>query len=282
MNILTFRADLHTHTTYSDGAFSPKELLDLAKIKQLSAVGITDHDSVNGIDEAIHYGKKIGIEVIPGVEISTDVEETEVHILGYFIDHKDKELNKVLKFFRDERLERGKRIIKKLNNIGLEITLSDVLEFSESAPICRPHIAKAMLKKGHVKNFIQAFQKYIGDGGPASERKIHVSAQSALKIINDAGGLSFIAHPGKMKESILQNLIHLGVDGIEAIHPSHKKYQQKFYKGIVNQYCLLESGGSDFHGGMRSDETNLGKYYVSASVLDGIKKSLRTKKSNSI
>ncbi|MFZ1290737.1 MAG: PHP domain-containing protein [Melioribacteraceae bacterium] len=271
---MKIKADLHTHTTYSDGALSPQELLDLAHKKQISVIGITDHDSVNGIDEAIKYGEKIGIEIVPGVEISTDIEDSEIHILGYFINYKDKELNKVLKFFRDERIERAKRIIKKLNKLEIEITLEDVLEFSKISPICRPHIAKALLQKGYIKNYMQAFHKYIGDGGPAFERKIHVSPQSALKIINDAGGLSFIAHPGKMKESILNNLIKLGIDGIEVIHSSHKKYQQKFYSDIVNEYCLLASGGSDFHGGLRNDESNFGKYYVTESILTNIKNSL--------
>ena len=268
---MKIKADLHTHTTYSDGALPPKLLLDLAHSRQISFIGITDHDTVAGIDEAIKYGKKIGIEVIPGVEISTDIEGTEIHILGYFIDYKDKELNNVLKFFRDERIERAKRIIKKLNKLNIEITLEDVHEFSQNAPICRPHIAKALFKKGYIKNYMQAFQKYIGDDGPAFERKIHVSPQSAIKIINDAGGLSFIAHPGNMKDTILKNLINLGIDGIEVIHSSHKKYLQKYYTDIVNQYCLLASGGSDFHGGFRNDETNMGKYYITETFLSNLK-----------
>ncbi len=276
---MIFKADLHTHTTYSDGACSPKELIDLAVKQNISAIGITDHDTVSGIDEAIVYGKSVGVEIIPGLEISTDVDGKEVHILGYFIDHHDKELNKVLKFFRDERIERAKRIIKKLNKIGLSISMSDVLEFSHNSPICRPHIANALLKKGLVKSFFQAFQKYIGDDCPASEKKIHVSPQSAFKIIRDAGGLSFIAHPGYMKETILESLITSGVDGIEVVHSSHKKYQQKFYKGIVNQYCLIESGGSDFHGGMRNDESNFGKFYISKDVLENIRKSVLNRRS---
>lgn len=271
---MKIKADLHTHTIYSDGALTPTELLNFAKKKQISVLGITDHDSVFGIDEALKYGQKIGIEVIPGIEISTDVDETEIHILGYFIDHKDKELNKVLKFFRNERYERAKRIIKKLNELGFDITMNDVLKISKNSPICRPHIANAMLQKGYIKNFLQAFHKYIGDNKPAFEKKIHVSAQSAIKIINDAGGLSFIAHPGKMQESILNNLIQIGIDGIEVVHSSHKKKQQDFYKEIVNQYCLLESGGSDFHGGLRNDELNFGKYCVPFSVVENMKNSL--------
>lgn len=271
------KIDLHTHTTYSDGALTPKELIQLAKKKEIGILSITDHDTVDGIPEAIKYGIKEGIEIIPGLEISTDVEGQEVHLLGYFIDPTNLELNKYLNFFKAERLERGKRIIRKLAKNGIEITLSDVKKIAKNSPICRPHIAKAMVDKGLVKNFHVAFQKYIGDTGVAYEKKIHVSPQSAIKIINDAGGLAFIAHPGKMKESILTNLINVGIDGIEVIHCSHRKYQQKFYRGIVNQYCLLESGGSDFHGGLRNDEENFGKYVTTEAVVDRMKSMLQSK-----
>ena len=271
------KVDLHTHTTFSDGALEPKELLDLAKKKNIDVIGITDHDTIDGLSEAIRYGKTIGIEVVPGLEISTDIEGQEVHLLGYYINYKDPELKKYLNFFRKERLERAKRILRKLENIGLTLNLSDVQELAQNSPICRPHIAKAMVKAGIVKDFYTAFNKYIGDTGPACEKKIHVSPQSAIKIINDAGGLAFIAHPGRMKESILTSLINLGIDGIEVIHSSHKKNQQKFYRGIVNQYCLLESGGSDFHGGPRNDTENFGKYFTSEAVLDNLKKMVQTR-----
>lgn len=269
---MSLKADLHTHTNYSDGVLSPFELLDLAKTRDISIISITDHDTVDGIESAIDYAKNLGIEVIPGVEISSDIDGSEVHFLGYFIDYKNLELNKYLKFFRDERLERAKRIIKKLNKLGVSITIDDVMQISKNSPVCRPHIAKAILAKGYVKMFAQAFQKFIGDNAPAFERKIYVAPKSALQIINDAGGLSFIAHPGFMEEDKLKKIIQLGVDGIEVVHSSHKPFQQKFYKGIVDQYCLLESGGSDFHGGMRNDEANFGKFVVSSRVVKNIKK----------
>ena len=271
------KADLHTHTLYSDGAHTPNEVLNLAKEKNIEIIAVTDHDSVDGIEESIKYGTKIGVEVIPGLEISTDVEGQEVHLLGYFIDYKDTELNKYLKFFRNERLERAKRILNKLNKVGIDIKLNEVQKIAKNSPICRPHVANAMVSKGFVKNFQTAFNKYIGDGAPAHEKKIHVSPLSAIKIINDAGGLAFIAHPGRMKESILTSLIQLGIDGIEVVHSSHKRSQQKFYKGIVNQYCLLESGGSDFHGGFRNDSENLGKYTVSETVVENIRKMAQNK-----
>ncbi len=254
--------DFHMHTTYSDGHYTPYELIKKVRDKSIDIISVTDHDSVNGLEEAIGIGKDLGVEVIPGVEISTDVEDKEVHLLGYFLDINNSELKKYLSFFRDERYQRALRMVKKLNALGFDITIDDVLEVTNSSAIGRPHVAIAMMRKGIVKDYYEAFQKYLRDGAPAYERKIHVSPQSALKIISDAGGLSFIAHPGHLKESILMTLINSGIDGIEVTHPSHNSYQQKFYRGIVNQYCLLESGGSDFHGGEKGDENNLGSHWL--------------------
>lgn len=262
------------HTVYSDGALTPAELIDKAKKRGLDIISITDHDSFNGVDEAIQYGKEVGVEVIPGVELSTDIEDKEVHLLGYFIDYKSEELSKYLNFFREERFYRAGRIVNKLNHLGLNITLDDVLAEANNSALGRPHIAAALLKKGYISNFYEAFEKYIGDHGPAYERKIHVSPQSALKLISDSGGLSFIAHPANMKESILTFLINAGIDGIEVIHPSHTQFQIKFYKGIVSQYCLLESGGSDFHGGVKGDVDNLGNYYITGPKVDAMRKML--------
>ena len=266
--------DLHMHTYHSDGALSPFELIKKAKDKGLTIIGITDHDSINAFQDAVVYGREIGVEVIPGVEISTDLEDKEIHLLGYFFDTNNDELIKYLSFFREERFHRAKRIINKLRNLGFKISIDDVLDRAKNSSIGRPHIANTMAEMGLVKNFNEAFEKYIGDFGPAYERKIHVSPHSALKLINEAGGLSFLAHPGFINESILLNFIKSGIDGIEVIHPQHSSNQVRFYRGIVNQYCLLESGGSDFHGGEKNDDGNLGKYTLSRSAFDAMKKML--------
>lgn len=273
--MLPIKADLHMHTTFSDGAYSPTELVQKTKEAGLSVISITDHDSVNGVYEAITVGKDIGVDVITGLEISTDIDDKEVHLLAYHIDIENEELRKYLAFFRDERFHRAKRMVQKLRNIGISITLDDVLAQAHNSAIGRPHVAYALVDLGIISNYYEAFDKYIGDNGPAYERKIHVSLQSALKLISDAGGLSIIAHPGFMKESILINLIKAGVDGIEVIHPSHNENQIRFYRGIVNQYCLLATGGSDFHGGKKTDEENLGKYYVSHNNLEAMKNMLQ-------
>ncbi len=261
------RIDLHTHTNYSDGAYSPQEVVRKAFEKGIGIIGITDHDSVDGIKEAQQAAEELGVEIIAGVELSTDVEDQEVHLLGYFFDIENSEILKYLKFFKEERYFRAKRIVQKLNDLGIKISMEDVDEVAKNSAVGRPHIAKALVKLGAVQNYYEAFWKYLKDGGPAYEKKIHISPISAIKIINDAGGLVFVAHPGNMKEKILFDLIEAGIDGIEVIHPSHTEKTQKFYSKIADQYCLLKSGGSDFHGEEKEDEYNLGKFFIPSSFL---------------
>lgn len=271
---MSCKVDLHIHTNHSDGYYSPIEIIQKVKEAGLDIISITDHDNLSAIYEASSVGKELGIEVIPGLELSSDIGDREVHILGYFIDPDNRELERYLKFFREERLKRAIRIVNKLKELGFSISIEDVLEQAKNSAIGRPHIAQAMLEKGLVTNYYEAFNKYIGNNGPAFEKKVHISPQSVVKIISDAGGLSFIAHPGNMPETLIKELIEEGIDGIEVIHPSHNSFLAHFYKGIVNEYFLLECGGSDFHGGKREDEENLGKYYTSISVLEAMRKRL--------
>ncbi len=267
-------ADLHTHTTYSDGVNSPCQLVRLAYEKGLRALAITDHDSVNGLPEAMECAEKYGVEIIPGLEISSEIDNTEIHLIGLFIDYQNAELQKYLQFFRDERFHRAKRIVKKLEAMNVEISIEEILAEANNSAIGRPHIANILFRKGYVANYLEAFHKYLGDYAPAFERKIHVSLQSAIKLINDAGGIAILAHPGKMPEELLKTVIHAGIDGIETVHPSHTDSLRKFYAGIVDQYCLLASGGSDYHGGIKEDDENFGLYTVKYSFVDEMKKTL--------
>jgi len=268
---MPIKTDLHMHTNFSDGFNSPESLIEKANNRDIKILSITDHDNTNGISEAVEFANKYGIDIIPGVEISSDIRDTEVHILGYFIDPKNPDLEHYLNFFREERYKRAIRMIKKLNVLGLNINIEDVMVFAKNSAVGRPHVAQALLAKGQVKSFFEAFYKFIGNHAPAYERKVHLSPQSAFKIISDAGGLSFIAHPGNMPEILIKELIDAGVDGIEVIHPSHSPEQVRFYRGIVNEYFLLESGGSDYHGGKREDDDNLGKFFTSSKVVETMK-----------
>ncbi len=269
--MLKRKVDLHSHTNHSDGYYSPEELVYKAKDVGIDILSITDHDSTNAIEKATKIGRELGVEIIPGVEISSDIRGLEVHILGYFIDITNKELEHYLKFFREERIRRANNIVRKLNHLGLDISMADVMRMSKNSAVGRPHIAQAMLELGLVKSFQDAFNKYIKNGGPAYEGKVHLSPQSAFKIISDAGGLSFVAHPRHMSENIIKELIDAGADGIEVIHPSHSKELIRFYRGIVNEYYLLESGGSDFHGGKRDDDDKFGKFFTTPIVVEAMR-----------
>jgi hypothetical protein len=266
------KADLHMHTTYSDGIFSPYELIKKCKQHGLSVISITDHDSVAAFPDAIEYGKEFGVEVIPGVELSALVDDRDVHILGYFLDYTNKRLLEYLEFFRRERVKRAERIVAKLNTINVPLTIESVLEQAGHGAVGRPHIASAMVEEGYIETYHQAFEKFIGNGGPAFEKKFQLTLKDAIQLISSSGGLSFLAHPGRFTtEELLQQTIRSGLDGIEVVHPSHQPSHTAYYRGVVNEYFLLESGGSDFHGGKKNDDEVLGSFYIDESRVNMMK-----------
>lgn len=269
------KADLHTHTTYSDGSLSPYELIKKAKSVGLSAISITDHDSVSGLDDAIEIGKEFDVQVVPGMELSANHNDSEVHILGYLMDYHNKALQEALAIFREKRLRRVERIVDKLNRMNIPLKIESVLANATGDSIGRPHVANALVNEGHAQSYYQAFNKYIGDGKPAYEKKHDFSPEETVRLIADAGGLSFLAHPGKtVTEDMLFRLIKAGLDGIEVIHPSHTSEHVSYYRGIVSEYCLLESGGSDFHGGMKNDDHQFGRVSIPLSTVDTMRRRL--------
>ncbi len=267
------KADLHTHTHYSDGRFTPAELIAMAKRSGLGYIAVTDHDNVDGIPEAIEAGKEHGIEVIPGVELSSEHNGREVHVLGYFMDCTHKDFLEHLASFRVLRKTRAEKIVKKLNALNVQLEMDDVLEqVSGNASIGRPHIAYAMLEKKVITNYYEAFSKYLGDNKPAYEKKPNISTADAIKLISDAGGLSFVAHPNKtIRDEAMIEIIEHGLDGIEVIHPSHTADDVRYFQNITSQYFLLESGGSDFHGGRINDDSLLGNYWVNEQKVNAMK-----------
>lgn len=258
-------ADLHTHTTHSDGALSPHQLIQKAKSVGLQIISITDHDSVGALEEAVPAGKELGLEVIAGMELSASFDDQEVHILGYFVDYTNSSLLEALAVFREKRRKRAERIVEKLNRMNIPLTLESVLANASGDSIGRPHIANALVNGGHAESYYQAFNKYIGDGRPAYEKKEEFSPEETVRLISGAGGLAFLAHPGRsMNEDLLFRLIKSGLDGIEVIHPSHSPDLVRYYRGIVEEYCLLEGGGSDFHGGAKGDDQIFGRIGIPA------------------
>jgi predicted metal-dependent phosphoesterase TrpH len=269
------KADLHLHTTFSDGALSPRELVQKARNAGLTTIAITDHDNVGALEEAVEWGASMGVEVLPGLELSASMGERDIHILAYLFDFKNRNLLEYLEFFRKERLKRAERIVQKLNKINISLEFDAVLEQAGIGSVGRPHIANALVEQGMIGTYNEAFEKYIGDHGPAFEKKFQVTPAEAFKLISSSGGLSFLAHPGKyMTELQLSDVIRSGLDGIEVVHPSHNENLRAFYREVVNQYFLLESGGSDYHGGKKNDDYAFGRFVVPMSVVEAMRRRL--------
>ncbi|MCX7832898.1 MAG: PHP domain-containing protein [Ignavibacteria bacterium] len=258
------KADLHIHTDYSDGKYSILDVINFAHLQKIKIVSVTDHDCICGIDIAVEHCNKLGIKFIPGIEFSTDFNGNEIHILGYGIDYENEDLKVVLETQNEKRLTRFKNIITNLNSIGFKIEFSEFLDsFPSSKALGRMHIAEMMKRKKYVKSIAEAFYKYIGDFGIANERKINYSTMEIIELIRRINGISILAHPEKnsAKESI-KDLIKLGVDGIEIIHPSHNKSKVEYYRNYADSFRLLKTGGSDFHGTSNQEIKNFGKYYI--------------------
>jgi len=247
-------ADLHLHTTASDGTLTPHEVVTKAKDAGLSAIAITDHDSTSGLEEAISTGNELDIEVIPGIELSTLDGEKEVHILGYFIDPSNLSLTDILSKMIRARDNRAVAMVQKLNDLGVDISLDRVREISGSEFIGRPHIAIAMLEKGYIKEQAEAFTtEYIGSGGKAYVERFKLTPLQAIQLIKEAKGISVLAHPGFLRDRSTLNEEHIaryadhGVDGIEVYYSKHTLQQVNYYMNIALKYNLLITGGSDCH-----------------------------------
>ncbi len=241
--------DMHTHSTFSDGVYSPSKLVDYAIKKGLSGIAITDHDTVDGIEEAM---KRAAIYedfiVIPGIELSAEYNNEEVHILGYMINYKMEYLLKILQRLQDTRDNRAVKIIYKLRKLEIKISYKDVVKMAGDGTIGRPHIARSMIQKGYVQTVEEAFVKYLAKGALAYVPKHRLTPICAINIIRKAGGFSIVAHPGLLKsESILNYLIDIGIDGIEVYHSKHSIEQSKKYLKLAKKYNLFITGGSDFH-----------------------------------
>ncbi|MBX3042354.1 MAG: PHP domain-containing protein [Candidatus Kapabacteria bacterium] len=266
------KVDLHTHTTYSDGILQPHELLSLAKEKGLSAISIVDHDTLDGNIVAQSICSQYDIEVLMGCEFSCYENGKEYHLLGYNFDPDNQSLKTHLDNYRIARLTRAKQIHKKLVNIGAGISFDEILETADKAPVARPHIASVLVKKGYAADLKEAFTKFLGEGSPAYYPKAIFPVEMAIRMINKARGVAVLAHPRNyIDQPTLYKFIQSGLDGIEVNHPSHSEEQKKFYHYVANQFWLLETGGSDYHGSREFDAVNIGNVFVPYSVIDSIK-----------
>ncbi len=247
--------DLHCHTTASDGSDTPAELVKLARDAGLAAIAVTDHDTLEGVKEAIAVGKELGIEVIPGVELSVQFHVGNMHMLGYLIDLDCKELQKVLARVQKARADRNPVILKRLQGLGLPVTMAELEAVAHGGQIGRPHIARLLTEKGYVKSVSQAFELYLKKGAPAYAPKSILTPEQAIGAIHRCGGVAVLAHPFSLGlsrpddlDGVIADLVHKGLDGIECYYSEHSKEFTDTCLAIAKKYGLIVTGGSDYHG----------------------------------
>jgi predicted metal-dependent phosphoesterase TrpH len=277
--------DLHAHTTASDGSFSPSELVALAREKKLSAVGITDHDTIAGWDEALVAGEKENIEIVPGVELSTAYDGGRFHLLGYLFD-RDSNLTQVLEEIQAERGNRNAIIFENLKKLGVPLEEAEVRKFAgrDEGELGRPHFARAMVERGYVGSTQEAFDKYLADGAPGYAPKKVLSPHEAIALIHDAGGVAIWAHPPVRKkvsydelEDRLRDWIGWGLDGLEIFYSQYTPEDEAWTNAMREKYNLIGSGGSDFHGVSKPD-VHLGKVQTGQSVPPGVLQTLKERR----
>lgn len=249
------RADLHTHTTASDGLHKPADNVRMAAEAGLAAIGITDHDTVAGLDEAREAGRAYGIEIVPGVEISTAMDGQDIHILGYYANDRDPVFLARLASQRRVRDSRNELIVARLNELGVPLTWEDVLDAAgrDRGPdetVGRPHIAEALLRMGTVETLQEAFDRYLAEGKPAYVLPPRIAPAEAIAWIHEAGGAAVVAHPGLYgADAAVEALLAAGVaDGVEVYHSDHSAEDERRYAAMAERHGVLATGGSDFHG----------------------------------
>jgi predicted metal-dependent phosphoesterase TrpH len=283
--------DLHAHTTASDGSFTPLEMVTHAKERGLSAVAITDHDTFGGHAEALAAGRQLGIEIVPGIELSVkDETGDKSHLLGYYVDAQG-ELSRQLDFLQAERDARNIVILDKLASLGVPITMERVLEIARGGVTGRPHIAQALMEKGYVKSVQEAFDKYLADGSAAAASKEVLHPAEAIELIHAGGGVAVWAHPTRPPskrgggnvdfdewEIKLQRWIEWGLDGLEIYYSQYTPEEAEWTARMAQRYGLLGTGGSDFHGTSKPTielgVTHTGEA-LPAEVLDSLKNKRR-------
>jgi len=246
--------DLHTHSNRSDGTFEPAEIVRRAAERELEIIALTDHDTTEGLEEAIAAGVQLGVEVVPGVELSAEYERTSIHVLCYWPDVEDAALQAELRRLRDDRFRRGEMMVEKLQALGFEIRFERVREIAGGGNIVRPHVAQAMVEAGIVDTEREAFDRYIADGKPAHVGKHALDPVDAVGLILGAGGICVLAHPGmwgdqtSVPEELIERMAAAGMQGLEVDHTDHDEDRRAHYGKLAERLELVPTGGSDCHG----------------------------------
>jgi len=275
--------DLHTHSTFSDGSLSPEELATLAADADLSAVALTDHDTTDGVPRFIKACEDVGIEGVPGVEISVDFEPGTMHMLGFFMDINNTALQAALLNIREGREQRNRKIIEKLCNLGMELEWDEVASLADvsgKGVIGRPHIMQAMMNRGYVAAKDEAFDKFLGKGKSAYVDRFRLSPREGIECIRAAGGVPVLAHPftlglkfGKLRRCVGE-LVGYGLQGIEVYYSMHNDALRSQYMSLVEEFSLVATGGSDFHGDM-NPSIQIGRGFGNVKVDDSVLVKLR-------
>jgi predicted metal-dependent phosphoesterase TrpH len=264
------KADLHLHTDSSDGLLSPQELFEKIKKVGLTAVAVTDHDSVAAIDQFKRRTEMAAIKVVPAVELSGEFEGLDIHILGYCIKYHNKQFLDYLYLFQRRRYQRAQEMVEKFEKLGVTISIDRVSHFARNGPIGRPHIADALVENGIVRSRNEAFKKYLNNDGPVYVEKYKITASEVIELIHSIGGAAFVAHPGiSCEDEIIYKLAAEGLDGIEVVHPKHSSQTQTRLKNLAKNLSLLECGGSDYHGYPERDK-DLGNYTIPYEYVERI------------
>jgi aspartate aminotransferase len=273
------KADLHIHTTASDGMLAPHEVVAWAAKKKLKAIAVTDHDTIKGIQPALEISGSYDIEIIPGIELSALHQEDEIHILGYFIDYQKDWLKKKLEDMYQSRYVRAVKMVEKLQEVGLEISLEQVKSIAESGTIGRPHIARALMEKGYISCLKEAFDRYIGKNGPAYVERYRITCKEAIDMIHRLGGVPVMAHPGLIKnKECIDEILDMGIEGMEVYHTKHDEETIRSSYLKANGRGLLITGGSDCHGIFVNNEPILGNIWVDYKYVQLLKEKAQNKK----
>ncbi|MDF1525748.1 MAG: PHP domain-containing protein [bacterium] len=272
--------DLHTHSNASDGKLSPAELMRHAHAMGIQVIALTDHDTLSGLAEASEEAAKLGIELIPGIEISAENNPGTLHMLGYFVDPSDAELVETLSWLRGGRDDRNHIILSKLAQLGCPLQWDEVAALAGGESMGRPHIATAMVNRGYVATFKEAFDRYLGKGAAAYADRDKMTPEFSIERIRSAGGLPVLAHPQTLSltedelSELLSRLASMGLAGVEAYYYSHSKEETALYCSLARKYGLILTGGSDFHGpGMLETRlgVGVGNLNIPRSVADDLK-----------
>lgn len=263
--------DLHIHTSASDGLIPPEKVVEIAKDVGLSAIAIADHDTIDGIFKAKDKAQELQMELIPAVELSVSYKGDDFHMLGYLIDYEDEDFRERIESFREERLQRGEKMVKKLNEMGINLSIDAVRAIAQNSSVGRPHLADALLKGEYVHTYEEAFARYLGYHAPAYVPKKYLTPEQGIDLIHVVNGVAVLAHPGTTRrDELIPDLISFGLDGLEAYHCQYRPETTQYYINLANKFGLIHTGGSDCHG--RKEKILVGAVKAPYECLERLRK----------